>query len=66
MHYKHADIHYVYSLWNGNDRTAMVEYWQYFMEFHIAEHLECAQKSKDDCILDMCECGTLVTVAWKS
>jgi len=43
-----------------------VEYWQYFMEIHIAEHLECAQKYEDDCFLAMCECGTLITVAWKS
>jgi len=48
-------------LWNGNDRDAVVEYWQYFIEIHIAEHLECAQKSEDDCFLAMCECGTLIT-----
>jgi hypothetical protein len=53
-------------LWNGNDRVAVVEYWQYFMEIHIAEHLECAQKSEDDCFLAMCESRTLITVAWKS
>jgi len=51
---------------HGNDRAAVVEYWQYFMEFHIAEHLECAQKSDNDCFLATCECGTLITVAWKS
>jgi hypothetical protein len=35
-------------------------------EIHIAEHLECAQISEDDCFLAICECGTLITVACKS
>jgi hypothetical protein len=59
-------MHYIFSLWNGNDKTSMVEYWQYFSEIHIAECVECAQKPEDDCFLAMCECGTLITVAWKS
>jgi hypothetical protein len=58
-------MHYVYILWNGNNKAAVVKHWQYFMEIHIREHLECVQKSEDDCCLATCESRTLITVAWK-